>query len=505
MSAAPVTVLILADQLLDDHPAIAAHPGAHILLIESDHRLAARAWHRQKRALVIAALRHYAARLRARGHTVDHRRARSLTDGIRAHIADHAPSALVTMAAAEYPARQFQNTLANRIGLPVTVLPNTQFLVGRFDPFPDPDKHVIMETFYRAMRRHFRVLMEGRDPVGGAWNFDHDNRQPLPKKGIPLPVASHFPPDAITQAALDEAAADPHGSGTVDGFGYAVTHEDARTALATFIDERLPLFGVYEDAMTTQHTTLFHSVLSPYINLGLLTPLELIAAAEDAYRAGHAPINSVEGFIRQVIGWREYMYWQYWRQMPDLTTKNAWDAQRPLPAFFWDGKTDMHCLHHAIDGALKNAYLHHIQRLMIVSNFCLMAGIEPQAVLGWFMDFFIDAYDWVMQPNTIGMGLNGDGGLTATKPYIASANYINKMSDYCKGCRFNHKQRTGEDACPYNVLYWNFLIQHEDALRGNPRFGKAVLGLRYLDDAERAAVTAQAAALLASFADGEPV
>jgi deoxyribodipyrimidine photolyase-related protein len=284
----------------------------------------------------------------------------------------------------------------------------------------------------------------------------------------------------------------------VDGFNYAVTHEQAAQALDEFIEQRLVQFGVYEDAMSGKHDTLFHSVLSPYINIGLLEPMQMARAAEAAYDAGRAPINSVEGFVRQVIGWREYIYWQYWRQMPDLVHKNSWEAGRAMPAFFWDGDTRMNCLAHVIRRVIESGWTHHIERLMVVSNFCLMAGIHPQAVLEWFITFYIDAYDWVMQPNVVGMGLNADDGMTATKPYISSANYIHRMSDYCEGCYFKPDQRTGERACPYNYLYWNFLIQHEETLRANARFGPAVLGLRHLDEDERHAVQQQAKAFLDS-------
>jgi deoxyribodipyrimidine photolyase-related protein len=279
--------------------------------------------------------------------------------------------------------------------------------------------------------------------------------------------------------------------GSVDDFNYGVTHEQAHYALNDFITYRLPNFGAYEDAMTGKHRTLFHSVLSPYVNIGLLEPLEMVNAAVTAYHEGLAPLNSVEGFVRQLIGWREYIAWQYWAQMPQLADMNSWDHYRPLPEFFWTGETDLNCLKQVFNGVIKTGYSHHIERLMLISNFCMLAGIQPQAVVQWFSAMYIDAYDWVMQPNVIGMGLNADGGRTATKPYIASANYIHKMSDYCAGCKFNHKQRVGEAACPFNMLYWNFLIEHEQTLRQNPRFGQAVLGLRHLDETERAEITAQ--------------
>jgi deoxyribodipyrimidine photolyase-related protein len=245
--------------------------------------------------------------------------------------------------------------------------------------------------------------------------------------------------------------------------------------------------------MTTRSATLFHSLLSPYLNLGLIDPLVAIRAAEQAYRAGQAPINSVEGFIRQILGWREFIYWQYWQQMPELTTANHWQARRPLPDLFWTGKTEMNCLKQVVSRVLDDGYSHHIERLMIICNYCLLAGIDPRQVADWFNAVYIDAFDWVVLPNVIGMGLNADGGRTATKPYIASANYINRMSDYCKGCTYEPKQRTGAEACPFNTLYWNFLIENESALRANPRLGPAVLGLNRVGEEERALIRIEAA------------
>lgn len=487
------TVWILGDQLLADHPAI-AHAEAQtsrehlrILLIESRALFAHLPHHRKRRVLVISAMRHYAQRLREQGYTVDLIHAETMHDGLRQHTAQYAPKRLITMASANLRGRALQNTLSDLLGIVVEVLPNTQFLVGRHNPFPDTDKNVIQETFYRAMRRNFNVLMDGAQPIGGAWNFDHDNRKPLPKTER-APALLSLTPDAITQQVIAEVESSSYGGGTATDFAYAVTHEDAQRALEQFIAERLVKFGPYEDAMSSTQDTLYHAVLSPYINIGLLTPMQMIRAAERVYYEDGAPINSVEGFIRQVLGWREYMVWQYWRRGDAWQTDNAWDAQRQMPSFFWTGDTRMNCLKHIITRLHDSAYTHHIERLMIVSNFCLLAGVHPQAVVNWFMEFYIDAYDWVMQPNVVGMGLNADGGATATKPYIASANYINKMSDYCKGCGYNHKARIGADACPFNTLYWNFLIDHEAELRGNPRLGPAVLGLRHLYEDERAQV-----------------
>ncbi len=501
---APITVWILGDQLLRAHPALtsaeaaAGRAGVRVLLIESAARLRQQPYQRKKLVLLLSAMRHYAATLTTMGYQVDYRQAPDFLSGLRAHQAAYGPTRVLTMAAAEEPTRRFQQDEAGpALNTPVEVLPNTQFLTGQFDPFPNapPERTIIMATFYRAMRRHFDVLLE-RDgaPVGGRWSYDAENRKPLPRGAQP-PPPPRFPPDAITRAVMDEVATFPDGVGSVEGFDLAVTAEEAELALESFIAERLPDFGAYEDAMSRRSALIYHSGLSPYLNLGLLTPLQLVRAAEAAYTAGRAPLNSVEGFIRQVLGWREYIYWQYWRRLPILRSANRWNATRPLPAWFWTGDTDMACLRHVLQGALNTGYTHHIERLMVLCNFCLLAGIEPQAVNAWFLAAYVDAYEWVMLPNVIGMGLNADDGV-ATRPYIASANYINTMSDYCGGCRYHPKQRTGPNACPFNLLYWNFLIEHEAALRAKPRLGPAVLGLGRLAPDERASIPREAAAFL---------
>lgn len=495
-----LSVWILGDQLLTRHPALAVAADAvgrdnvRVVLVESAARARRLPYQRKKLVLLFSAMRHYAEELRGHGWQVDCTRADTTLAGLQGHVAHHRPAELLTMAASEIAGRRWQQgRLAEQLGVPVRVLPNTDLLAGQFDPFPNakPDQRIVLENFYRAMRRRFGLLMDGDQPLGGRWNFDADNRKPLPKDLRP-PTAPSFPPDEITRQVMAEVAALP-GVGTVDGFDLAVTRAQAQAAFDDFLAQRLAGFGPYEDAMSRQHPLLFHSLLSPYLNIGLLEPLDLAQAAERAYHAGQAPLNSVEGFVRQVVGWREYIYWQYWRLAGQWEGFNAWQAQRPLPDFFWSGETDMACLRSAIDRALQTGYTHHIERLMLLSNFCLLAGVEPLQVNDWFLAAFVDAYEWVMLPNVLGMGLNADGGRTATKPYVASANYIHKMSDYCAGCRYDPKARTGPDACPFNFLYWNFLLQHEQTLRRNPRLGNAVLGLRHLDEDERSRVREQAA------------
>ncbi|MCX7858969.1 MAG: cryptochrome/photolyase family protein, partial [Chloroflexus sp.] len=367
------------------------------------------------------------------------------------------------------------------------------FLVERYPPHRPP---ALMEPFYRAMRRQTGLLIEpDGEPTGGVWNLDRENRRRYDGRPVPPPV--RFSPDHITrQVIADLAVACPNAIGSADYFDLAVTREQALAALDDFIAHRLPAFGPFEDAMSAEHELLFHSQLSPLLNIGLLDPLETAQAAVAAYQRGHAPLASVEGFVRQIIGWREYIYYRYWELMPDLLQANAWGAERPLPEWYWTGKTRMRCLRHVIERVLRSGYCHHIERLMVLCNFALLAGIRPQAVNDWFLECYVDAYEWVVTPNVIGMGLNADGGRTATKPYIASAAYIDKMSDYCKSCFYDCKARVGPRACPFNTLYWNFLITHEERLRANPRLGPAVLGLRRLSAAEREEIMTRSQSLL---------
>ena len=456
-------------------------------MVESWTQTSRLPYQRKKLVLLFSAMRHYADQLQAKGIRVDYRQSVDLVSGLRQHIQQYRPARLVVMAASTFGGCQFQGKLEQILGLPVQVLPNTQFLIGIFNPASDIPTHkrVVQESFYRAMRRHFNLLMEpSGDPVGKQWNFDVRNRQPLPKNlAISPPLA--FEPDQLTCQVMVDVNGLPGGSGSTGGFNLAVTQDQAQAALQDFIENRLVNFGPYEDAMSQAHPFLFHSLLSPYLNIGLLEPLEVARLVEAAYQQGRLPLNSAEGFIRQVIGWREYMAWQYWRQMPGLKKVNFWGASRPLPEWFWNGQTEMNCLHTVIGRALQLGYNHHIERLMILSNFCLLAGIEPGAVNDWFSTVYIDAYEWVMLPNVLGMGLYADGGKTATKPYIASANYIRRMSDYCASCTFDPRVRTGSRACPYNYLYWNFVMENEATLLANPRMGPGILGVRRIPDEER--------------------
>jgi len=493
------SVWILGDQLAPAHPLLdlARKTETQIVMIESRLRQHAKAYHKKKIVLILSAMRHYAEELRQAGWQVDYRQAASLTEGLQAHLAEFGATRLLSMKAAEWEARKFQQSLTGLLGIEVELSPNRHFLVEQFQPVEKPGQKLILEHFYRAMRKHFQVLMEpDGKPTGDDWNFDDQNRKPYKGQPRPVPPLS-IAPDAITRAVMAEVEVScPNNLGSTVGFALPVTRREALLALDDFIENRLPYFGPYEDAMHLAEPTLFHSMLSPLLNIGLLEPLEVVQRAEQAYRLGQARLNSVEGFVRQILGWREYVYWRYHRMMPGFHERNHWDAQRPLPAFFYTGVTDMNCLNTVINKVLDTGYSHHIERLMVLCNFSLLAAINPQMVNNWFLESYFDAYDWVVTPNVIGMGLCADGGVVGTKPYIASAAYINKMSDYCQGCRYNPKVRTGAEACPFNFLYWNFLLNWEDRLRANPRMGPNVLGLKHLSPADRQQVSQAASEFL---------
>ncbi|MEC7122730.1 MAG: cryptochrome/photolyase family protein, partial [Pseudomonadota bacterium] len=346
-----------------------------------------------------------------------------------------------------------------------------------FERWAEGRKKLRMEFFYRDMRRRTGLLMDGDQPVGEQWNFDADNRRKMPAAETP-PAALSFEPDATTQAVLalvQERFAGHFGS--LEGFDFPVTRAQALAGLADFIERRLPAFGDFQDAMRrprgeASDDSLYHSLLGTSLNLGLLGPMEVCAAAEAAFAAGKAPLNAVEGFIRQIIGWREFVRGIYWLTMPGYADRNTFQARRPLPEFFWSGETDMACVRHAVEQTRDRAYAHHIQRLMVTGNFAMLAGVEPHQVHEWYLAVYADAYEWVEAPNTLGMSQFADGGVLASKPYAASGNYINKMSNYCRGCRYDVKQRVGPDACPFNFLYWAFLDRHRDRFAGNPRMAQ---------------------------------
>ena len=442
--AARTTVWITGDQCMPDHPALrsAERSSAVVLLIESLERARLQRYHKRKLVLIYAVMRHFADDLRRAGWTVDYRaEAPDFASALAAHVADHEPERLVLMQQSEWGATEAMVALAAAHGLGAEVLPHANFVSvpDDYDRLLDGASagRVTMERFYRDMRRATGLLMEGNAPAGGAWNYDAENRKP-PRAGLRFPAVPRYPADATTRAAIALVERHfPDHPGIVGDFALAVCRRDAVDALERFVTDRLPTFGPWQDAMVAGERELSHAHLAYAINTGLLHPLEVARRAEIAYRSGDVPLASAEGFIRQLIGWREFVWRVYWKRMPAYRERNALGAALPLPDFYHTGETAMFCLAEVLAAVRETGYAHHIQRLMILGNFALIAGIEPKAANDWFWAMFVDGYDWVMEPNVIGMTLHADGGEVGTKPYAASANYINQMSDYCGRCRYD--------------------------------------------------------------------
>lgn len=510
MTDGPFLVPVLGDQLSLDLAALRAvdRVNAVVLMMEVADETTYVKHHKAKIAFILSAMRHHAQALRAAGWTVDHvtlddpANSGSFTGEVARAVERHAPRAIHVTEAGEWRVRAMLESWADRFACPVTVHEDDRFLCSHadFDTWAAARKQLRMEYFYRDMRRKTGLLLDADgQPEGGQWNYDADNRKPAPGRDLLMPQPIRFRPDAITRDVLALVAdrfADHIGS--LDPFHFAVTREEALRQQKRFLDEALPRFGDYQDAMLTDEPFLWHSILSPYINAGLLDPLELCRAVEARYRAGKVPLNCAEGFIRQIIGWREYVRGVYWHEGPDYGQRNALQAKRDLPAFYWTGDTDMHCMAQAIGQTITHAYAHHIQRLMITGNFALIAGIDPHQVHVWYLEVYADAYEWVEMPNVIGMSQFADGGLLGSKPYASGGAYINRMSNYCQSCRYDVKQRVGSDACPFNALYWDFIARNEQALARNPRMAMPYRNWAKMKDADRAALRDRAAQLLDS-------
>jgi deoxyribodipyrimidine photolyase-related protein len=463
-------------------------------------------WSSQPRtALFLSAMRHFAQALRAEGFTLHYRHLDD--DGNRGTLAAELAAALqrlrpqrvVWVEPGEWRVREALQATVKAAGLPLDEREDRHFLCSRaeFARHARGRKQLRMEYFYREMRRRHGVLMDGEQPAGGAWNYDADNRAAFGADGPGfLPAPPQFAPDAITAEVIalvqQRFAGHP---GRLDRFGWPVTRAQALQALRAFIDERLPQFGHWQDAMWGGEPWLYHSLLSAALNLKLLSPREVIAAAEAAWREGRVPIAAAEGFIRQILGWREYVRGIYWLMMPGYAELNALEAQQPLPDWYWTGETDMACLRDAIGQTLQHGYAHHIQRLMVTGLYALLLGVQPQAVHRWYLAVYVDAVEWVELPNTLGMSQHADGGLMASKPYVATGRYIERMSDHCRHCRYRPAKRTGDDACPFTTLYWDFLLRHAERFAAHPRMALQVKNLAALDAPERAAITARAEAL----------
>lgn len=497
-----VTVWILGDQLTPTHPALvgADRSDTVILMIESSERARQLRYHKQKLVLIFSAMRHFAEELRADGWRVDYRREQPDFAGAFAdHVAEFRPARVKMMEPTEYGVADRLASVVGAAGIPFELLPTTLFLSDRaeFAKQARGKKTLLMEAFYRRMRRQTGILMQSDgEPVGGAWNFDKENRE-TPEPGHHFPPVPLFPPDDVTREVMNWVAREfPDAFGEMEPFGWAVTRADARAVYDDFLEHRLDRFGPYEDAMVSGEYALYHSLVSPYLNLGLLDPLELAREAEAAYRAGKVRLNSAEGIVRQFIGWREFIYQLYWLKMPEFAEMNFFGDERRLPHYYWDGDTRMRCLRECVTQLRETGHTHHIQRLMVLGNFALIAGIRPQEVNEWFWLGYVDAFEWVTLPNVIGMTLYADGGFLATKPYAASAAYINKMSDYCRGCAYDAKKRHGTGACPFNSLYWDFLDRNREKLGTNQRMAMMYATWDRMTEAERSRTLAHAAEVL---------
>jgi deoxyribodipyrimidine photolyase-related protein len=498
--------LVLGDQLSPGLSSLQdAEAGDVILMAEVAEEATYVRHHKKKIAFLFAAMRHFAQELRAAGHDVryvkldDAGNAGSLRGEVsRALEAVPGLTGVVVTKPGEWRLMADMEAWRDLLPVPVELRDDTRFIVPltEFFAWAKGRKQLRMEFFYREVRRKTGLLMDGEEPAGGQWNFDHDNRKRLPKSLTPPP--RFLPePDALTREVIALVAKRfPDHFGDLEPWVFATTRAGAEAARDHFIVEILPGFGDWQDAMAKGEPWMWHSLLSIYINCGLLDPLDVCRRAEAEWREGRAPLNAVEGFIRQIIGWREYVRGIYWLKMPAYAQANTLAAHRPLPDFYWTGKTDMRCMAEAIGQTKRHAYAHHIQRLMVTGNFALIAGLDPARVNEWYLLVYADAYEWVELPNTHGMALHADGGLMASKPYAASGNYINKMSDYCASCAFDVTAKSGPKACPFNYLYWDFIARNRDKLAGNPRMALIYKALDRLDPKALSAMQADAHAFL---------
>jgi deoxyribodipyrimidine photolyase-related protein len=453
-------------------------------------------------------MRHFALALRAAGRPLHYTRLDapgnrgSLAAQLRSDIERLRPARLVMTAPGDWRVLQALKAEAEAGAVPLEIREDRHFFVSvrEFAAHAHGRKSLRMEFFYREQRKRQRVLMDPQDenaPLGGQWNFDTENREAFAADGPgPVPPRSRFEPDALTRdviALVDERF--PGHPGRLDGFAWPVTRAQALQALQAFVQQRLPLFGRYQDAMWPGDPWLYHAHLSAALNLKLLNPREVVTAAVAAHDAGHAPLASVEGFVRQVLGWREYVRGIYWTQMPGYLERNALGADAELPHWYWSGATDMACLRDALTQTLTHGYANHIQRLMVTGLYALMLGVQPKQVHAWYLAVYVDAVEWVELPNTLGMSQYADGGLMGSKPYIATGKYIQRMSPHCKGCRYDPAERSGDQACPFTTLYWDFLMRHETTLARNPRMALQVKNVARLTAPQKQAVRERAAAI----------
>ncbi|WP_298918674.1 cryptochrome/photolyase family protein [uncultured Algimonas sp.] len=499
---------LFADQLSHGLSALqfADRDHARVLMVEVKEEARSVPHHRTKLIFLFSAMRHFAEELREDGWAVDYveltdpDNTHSFTTEVERALDRHDVAEIAVTWPGNHRVLEAVRRWEDRFGKRVTISPDDRFVCGieEFADWAEDRKQLRMEYFYREMRRKTGLLMTADEkPEGGEWNYDKENRKPA-KEGMVFPETQRFQPDGITRGVIAMVKAEfPTRFGHADGFFWGVSRADALVSLDNFLTHGLPQFGDYQDAMVTGQDFLFHSLISPYLNAGLLTALEVCQAVEARYKDDDVPINAAEGYIRQIIGWREYVRGIYWMEMPGYEEKNFFGNTLDLPEFYWTGETDMECLRSTIGQTIEHAYAHHIQRLMITGNFALLIGADPHAVHEWYLSVYLDAFEWVELPNTLGMSQYGDGGLLGSKPYAASGAYINRMSDYCGNCRYKVTQRVGEDACPFNSLYWHFVARNEDKLRGNRRMSMVYRNLDRMDGDKRDALLEQADGFIA--------
>ncbi len=493
-------MVVLGDQLSTELPAFEGFDkGRDVVWMAEVSGESEYVWSsKQRSVLFLSAMRHFRDELREAGCDVRYRELGdepgqdSLEGALTAFLGENSFGKVRLTWPGEYRLVVALQEVCKRTGVACEILEDNWFFCSRADfaKHLEGRKQPRMEYFYREMRRRYGVLMDGGEPAGGKWNFDTSNRKPFGKEGPEtLGGRRSFDADETTREVMDlvECRFSKH-PGKLDTWIWPVTREQALQALEDFIEWDLPRFGEHQDAMWTGEPFLRHSLLASSINLHLLRPSEVVAAAEEAYRKGAAGIESTEGFIRQILGWREYVRGIYWNFMPEYLERNAMGALEPLPAFYWDGDTEMLCLREAIGQTLKYGYAHHIQRLMVTGLYALLLGVKPQEVHAWYLAVYVDAVEWVELPNTLGMSQFGDGGLLGSKPYVASGKYIKRMSNYCDDCRFDPDLRSGEKACPFTALYWDYLLRHEDLLKGNPRMTMQLRNLKRISEGERSEI-----------------
>jgi deoxyribodipyrimidine photolyase-related protein len=494
--------LILGDQLNPLHPWLAA-PRADVVLVMMEVREEAQAvWmHAQKVLGVFAAMRDFASTLKAQGHRVryvrigDAHNRQSFTANLSALVAHYGASHVEWLAPDHHALSLALSEWALHAGVTHSAVDSAHFLEPReaLARFMGQRRQWTMEHWYRHLRQRHQILVDEQgQPTGGRWNFDADNRKPWRgSPGAPDDWRHTHDHSALWQE-IQAAGVSTFGNPQAQAFRWPINRAQALGDLSAFVRYALPYFGDHQDALHGEQPRLFHSLLSFALNLKMLHPREAIDAAVAAHDAGLAPLHAVEGFVRQILGWREYVRGVYWAHMPEYLSRNALGHSRALPAWFWSGQTRMACVHSAITQSLDTGYAHHIQRLMVTGNFALLAGLNPQAVHAWYLGMYVDALEWVEVPNTLGMSQFADGGLLATKPYVSSAAYLQRMGNHCSGCAYNPKQRTGDGACPFNALYWDFFLRHADTLRGNHRLAMVYGQLDKLNDQQRQALQAQA-------------